>query len=160
MEEWIFAICEINPMLETLAYKAERAATIKAKRSGNNTMKEVNEVLRLINKKNAYFNLRVIYNSMMDALSERESDVLSLSSSGVSVIEIASRLGIQRTSVYKILGRAIDKCRKEIKELGYDENELKKEFLFLSEIESILNKNDKKKDTNRFVLFGEKKRAF
>ena len=139
MENWIVTVFKINPELEILARCAEKRALEKAKRPSFNTQEDVMEVLNLVNEKNAYFNLRVIFNSFKDALSKNEFDMLSLYAKGVGVSDIARSVNAQRTTVYRILKKALTKCELSLKSLDYNTDSLEKEFLWLPLVANIMN---------------------
>ncbi len=137
VEKWILTVFAINPELESLARNVEREIAVKAKRVTVDTVADINNVLRLVNAKNAYCNLRVIYNSFLEVLSAKERDVLLSCAAKVSVSDIARNLGVQRNTVYRILKKAFAKCKKVLKELDYTEKELEREFMWLTPVHEI-----------------------
>lgn len=143
LKDWIFTICEINPWLDTLAERAERNVEKLALCHGRNTDADINKVIKFINLKNAYCNLRVIYNSMMNALTDKEAAVLLLAITDSPVVQKAADLGLSRESYYRTLNKALKKCKLEILALGYDDTHPEKEFLHIKPVIDLFNRRKK-----------------
>lgn len=140
-DNWIITVFKINPQLDKLAYKAEKEATERARRRGYDTFNDVSVVLESVNRKNAYFNLRVIYNSFLDALSDEEMRTVNDVIGGVSITDIARSSGIHRNSVYRTLKKAFKKCENVLGALDYSEKSMEKEFLWLLPVAELMQRN-------------------
>jgi len=122
MKEWVEFICCINPRLDKL-YSAVAEKIEKTAFSQDRTCKELfDELCGLEERKRKLINVRVLYNALIDGLTDEESEIIK------GDTDDAPDSGQSRMTLNRKKNSAYLKASKIMSSLGYCADKMKKEY--------------------------------
>lgn len=102
------------------------------------TLKQYEKVIALSDKKRRLINLKVMYMLLKEKLDEHDIYLITKYARGISVAEIAERLEMKQSAVYKRLNRAIAEAEEVLAKSGYDEKRMECEYGEFRAVKSAL----------------------
>lgn len=129
MKNWVIFILKINKRLDEIAEFAERRLCRISLMASGNSVSQANKIIEMLEIKRLSVNMRVMYQSMLRALNEDQKKILLLRLlDGKSITTICRIVRWQRKIVESIFESAVDKCILALKECGYTEECLEREY--------------------------------
>ena len=128
MKNWIRVIVALNSRLDALTEKIDEEVSLMSTSLYEPTMDLINDIIALNDKKVKLINLRILHDTIKDALLPNEYILLKKVSTGHSFAELAERTGINKGNAYRLFCKCADKAAAALGSLGFTSEKLGKEY--------------------------------
>lgn len=127
MELWILTVFALKSKLNAAAASLTERAQAWAQNWEEDVFATCNKIIEINDEKRRIVNLKVLCEAAEKALGETERNVLTMYVKK-SVAEIADRLSMSASAVYRTLMRAFSKAEKAFAKLKFDEAAFERDY--------------------------------
>ena len=128
MKTYVLAIFRLSDRLEKSIDAMDKKIEKIAYNPFGDTIKQYDKILEITDKRMRLINLRVMYELMLRKLDGEETMLIARHALGLSAGEIAESMNMNGSTVYKRLSRALVRAEKILKEAGFDERRMERDY--------------------------------
>lgn len=139
MKLYVLMIFRLNDRLEKTIEAIDRKIERIAYDPFGNTIKQYDAILELTDRRTRLINLKVMYDLMIRELDGEETLLIARHALGFSANEIAESLGMNGSTVYKRLCRAIARAEKILEDAGFDERRMERDYCDVPQVAAAMN---------------------
>ncbi len=121
MKIWILAIFRLAAGLSKTIDDYDKKIERIALNPFGVSLKQYEKVIELSDNKTRIVNMKIMHDLLKNRLDVNEVYLISKYARGISVAEMAERLEMKASSLYKKLNRAVAAAEEVLKKSGYDE---------------------------------------
>ena len=139
MKLYVLMIFRLNDRLEKTIEAMDKKIERIAYDPFGNTIKQYDAILELTDRRTRLINLKVMYDLLIRELSGEETLLIARHALGFSANEIAESLGMNGSTVYKRLCRAIARAEKLLEDAGFDERRMERDYCDVPQATAAMN---------------------
>lgn len=139
MKLYVLMIFRLNDRLEKTIEAMDKKIERIAYNPFGNTIKQYDAILELTDRRTRLINLKVMYDLLIRELSGEETLLIARHALGFSANEIAESLGMNGSTVYKRLCRAIARAEKLLEDAGFDERRMERDYCDVPQATAAMN---------------------
>ena len=139
MKLYVLMIFRLSDRLEKTIEAMDRKIEHIAYDPFGNTIKQYDAILELTDRRTRLINLKVMYALMIRELGGEETLLIARHALGFSANEIAESLGMNGSTVYKRLCRAIAHAEKILEDAGFDESRMERDYCDVPQVTTAMN---------------------
>ena len=128
MKNWIRVIFTLNNKFDAFSISIDKQVDSLSSLLTVPTMKLIDSIIKLNDKKVKIINLRVLHDKMKQSLTNKEYYIVMRSATGSSFAEIADVIGMSKGSTYRWYQRIIARLSKLLAYYGYDEKKFDSDY--------------------------------
>ena len=152
MKTYVLAIFRLSDRLEKSIDAMDKKIEKIAYNPFGDTIKQYDKILEITDKRMRLINLRVMYELMLRKLDGEETMLIARHALGLSAGEIAESMN--GSTVYKRLSRALVRAEKILKEAGFDERRMERDYADVAQLAAAKRLFDR-----RSAACGKRRRA-
>ena len=134
MKTYVLAIFRLSDRLEKSIDAMDKKIEKIAYNPFGDTIKQYDKILEITDKRMRLINLRVMYELMLRKLDGEETMLIARHALGLSAGEIAESMNMNGSTVYKRLSRALVRAEKILKEAGFDERRMERDYADVAQL--------------------------
>ncbi|MBR2967478.1 MAG: hypothetical protein IKC35_01710 [Clostridia bacterium] len=143
MKNWIRVIFALNNKFDAFSNSIDKQVDSLSSLLTVPTMKLIDSIIKLNDKKVKIINLRVLHDKMKESLTKKEYYIVMRSASGGSFAEIADIVGMSKGSTYRWYQRIMARLCKLLAYYGYDEQRFESDYKDIALVERMHKKISK-----------------
>lgn len=139
MKLYVLIIFRLSDRLEKKIEAMDKKIERIAYDPFGNTVRQYEKILEISDARTRLINLKVMYDLLIRELSGEETLLIARHALGLSSGEIAESLGMNGSTVYKRLCKAIRHAEKVLEKAGFDEKRMERDYGDLPQVTAAKN---------------------